>query len=165
MKRLFFLPLIAAFLLAACTADTEANPTPAKAAAVTDTTETLPAVTVYKSPTCTCCSRWVTHLKQNGFEIENVVEGNVAAAKDSLGVPPELRSCHTAVVAGEVIEGHVPAEVIKQYLRHDAERAAGLAVPGMPVGSPGMEVPGRPAESYEVIAFTADGRASVYARR
>lgn len=89
---------------------------------------------------------------------------DLAPIKQKLGVPPALRSCHTAVVEGYVIEGHVPADVIDRVLR-ERPSVVGLAVPGMPVGSPGMEVPGQAAERYQVLAFDQKGRTTVYARR
>ena len=125
----------------------------------------LPEVTVYKSATCNCCAKWVDHMKQSGFSVKTLDMPNVRSIKDKLGVPQQLRSCHTAYVGGEVVEGHVPASVVKQYLKADSARAQGLAVPGMPVGSPGMEVEGRPAQPYQVIAFRGDGRVSVYSRQ
>lgn len=115
---------------------------------------------VYKSPTCGCCSAWVDHLREQGFDVEARDVADVAQYKLEHGVPYDLGSCHTAVIGGYVIEGHVPAANIRRLL---AERPdiAGLAVPGMPSGSPGM--PG-PAQSYAVIAFDRDGNQQVYAR-
>ena len=115
---------------------------------------------VYKSPTCGCCSAWVDHLREQGFDVEANDVADVAQYKREHGVPYDLGSCHTAVIGGYVIEGHVPAADIRRLL---AERPdiAGLAVPGMPSGSPGM--PG-PAQSYAVIAFDRDGNQQVYAR-
>lgn len=124
-----------------------------------------PVVTVYKSATCGCCKNWVAHLRENGFEVEAVDTEQLDRIKAEHGVPGQLRSCHTAVVDGYVIKGHVPADLVRRFLAERPPEAAGLAVPGMPIGSPGMEVPGRPAESYDVIAFTEDGRAAVYAER
>jgi hypothetical protein len=120
------------------------------------------AVTVYKSPTCGCCSKWVEHLEASGFEVKTTDMENVEVMKDHLGLPLSLASCHTAVVDGYVVEGHVPADVIHQLLE-ERPAVAGIAVPGMPIGSPGMEGPN--PEPYEVIAFTKDGQQSVYARR
>jgi hypothetical protein len=125
----------------------------------------LPTVTVFKSPTCNCCKKWVAHMRENGFTVRTKDRQDVQPVKNKLGVPGKLRSCHTARVGGEVVEGHVPASLVKTYLRSDSARATGLAVPGMPVGSPGMEVPGRDAQPYQVMAFTGDGRAGVYAQR
>jgi hypothetical protein len=117
-------------------------------------------VTVYKTPTCGCCGKWVEHLEADGFAVETIELENIGQIKLENGIPAELSSCHTALVDGYVIEGHVPAEDVKRLL---AERPdiAGLAVPAMPIGSPGMEGPN--PEPYEVIAFTEDGNAHTYA--
>lgn len=118
-------------------------------------------VVVYKSPTCGCCKAWVKHLRDNGFEVEVHQRNNVEPVKDEMGVPKPLRSCHTAKVGGYVIEGHVPADLIVQLLE-EKPAAAGLAVPGMPMGSPGMEGPRK--DPYDVILFGDQG-SRVYARR
>jgi hypothetical protein len=106
----------------------------------------------------------VGHLREHGFPVEARDVSDLDAIKRQYGVPASLRSCHTAVVDGYVVEGHVPADVIGRLLR-ERPRVAGLAVPGMPVGSPGMEVPGQAPERYRVYAFTRDGRTRVYAER
>lgn len=118
-------------------------------------------ISVYKSPTCGCCSKWVKHLKANGFKVKAYDVQDVNSYKDRYGVPVSLGACHTAKVDGYVIEGHVPAADIKRLL---AERPAvkGLAVPGMPAGSPGMEGPH--SEPYEVLSFDAKGEAKTFAR-
>ncbi len=118
-------------------------------------------ITVYKSPTCGCCKLWIDHLKSNGFKVKAHDTENVVAHKQRLGLPPELASCHTAVVNGYVIEGHVPAADIKRLLK-ERPKIAGLAVPGMPMGSPGMEGPVK--EAYEVKTFDKNGRVGTYAR-
>lgn len=118
-------------------------------------------ITVYKSPTCGCCKKWVEHLRDNGFDVTANDVADMAPHKHAAGVPPALASCHTAKVGGFVIEGHVPAADIRRLLR-ERPKVRGLAVPGMPAGSPGME--GRYTERYEVLSFTPDGRGSVYAR-
>ncbi|VUD71207.1 hypothetical protein MET9862_01784 [Methylobacterium symbioticum] len=118
----------------------------------------LPEVAVTKDPSCGCCEKWVTHLRKAGFTVTvTVTEGPVNPLKIRLAVPRELASCHTAQVGGYVVEGHVPAGAIKRLL---AERptGTGLAVPGMPVGSPGMEVDGVELDTYEVTLFGAEGR-------
>lgn len=117
---------------------------------------------VYKSPTCGCCDGWIDHLRAAGFRVIPRDTSDVGAVKRRLGVLPTLESCHTATISGYVIEGHVPADAIVRLLE---ERPAivGLAVPGMPAGSPGMES-ARPHVSYEVIAFDKEGRTQVYAR-
>jgi hypothetical protein len=121
----------------------------------------LPAVKVYKSPACGCCGDWITHLQENGFAVEVIDTNDMATVKAALGVPPEMGSCHTAEIGDYLVEGHVPADDIKSFLA-EAPDARGIAVPGMPVGSPGMEVDGRAADPYDVVAFGADGTTSVY---
>lgn len=124
------------------------------------------AITVHKRMGCGCCTKWVEHLEEQGFAVNaaEVPEAELQALKQRLGVPSSLRSCHTATVNGYTIEGHVPADVIRRFVA-EAPQMAGLAVPGMPVGSPGMEMPGRQGEPYEVIAFDRDGNTSVYESR
>lgn len=116
------------------------------------------AITVYHSPTCGCCKAWVDHLKINGFRVEDIVTPDVAAKKRDLGLPTRLASCHTAVVNDYVVEGHVPADDVKQLLQLKPD-IAGLAVPGMPAGSPGMETRGR-QDPFDVIAFDKAGTMS-----
>src|SRR5215204_2604402 len=121
------------------------------------------AITVYKDPSCGCCKNWVEHLRANGFAPEVHDRSDMDALKDSLGVPSKLRSCHTAVVGTYVIEGHVPAADVKRLIATKPTKTAGVAVPGMPAGSPGMEVGGR-VDRYDVVAFAADGATRVFAR-
>lgn len=118
--------------------------------------EALPLVSVTKDPSCGCCDGWVAHLEAAGFPVRVVESAHMQSVKDQLGVPADLASCHTAVVAGYVIEGHVPATAISRLL---AGRPAGigLAVPGMPAGSPGMEMPGVEPEAYDVFLFDGSG--------
>ena len=113
-------------------------------------------VAVTKDPTCGCCEKWVAHLRENGFTV-TVTEGPVNPLKVRLGVPRDLASCHTAQVGGYVIEGHVPAGAIKRLLV-EKPQGAGLAVPGMPTGSPGMEVEGMEPDVYDVVLFGPSGR-------
>lgn len=121
-----------------------------------------PVVTVHKSPTCGCCGNWAEHMRDNGFTvIEKDTEG-MPQVKALAGVPGDLASCHTAVVDGYIIEGHVPAADVRRLL-DEAPDAAGLAVPGMPPSSPGMDVPGYDTP-YETLLFTGDGRTTVYSR-
>jgi hypothetical protein len=119
-------------------------------------------VVVYKSPTCGCCRKWVSHMRENGFSVEVHEQYNVTPIKDQYGVPKRLRSCHTAKVGGYVIEGHVPADVVKQLLEGKPV-IAGVAVPGMPMGSPGME--GHRKDAYDVIGFSENGKTGVFASR
>ena len=118
-------------------------------------------VDVYKSPTCGCCSKWVDHLREQKFTVRATDTDQVEAIKTKHGVPTAVRSCHTALVAGYVIEGHVPAADIQRLLK-ERPAVVGIAAGGMPVGSPGMEVPGRPAEPYDVVSFDKNGRTAVF---
>src|SRR6266536_4131705 len=116
-------------------------------------------VNVFKTATCGCCAKWVEHLQSNGFEVNVEDVPSTAEYRQKYGVPDKLRSCHTAVVGGYAIEGHVPAREIQRLLKSGA-KAKGLAVPGMPAGSPGMEGPR--SDAYAVLPFEAHGRSSVY---
>ena len=123
--------------------------------------QTAPQMTVYKTRTCGCCSLWIEHLKGNGFNVAVQEVDSTAEYEKRYGVPRQLQSCHTAVVNGYAIEGHVPAREIHRLLK-EKPSAKGLAVPGMPMGSPGME--GSRNEAYSVMLFDAQGRSSVYQR-
>ena len=117
-------------------------------------------VVVYKDANCGCCKKWVAHLEANGFTVKAHNVKDLLARKTAHGVPPRLYACHTARVGGYVVEGHVPAVDIKRLLA-ERPKVRGLAVPGMPAGSPGMEGP-RP-ERYNVLSFGKDGQTAVYA--
>ena len=119
-------------------------------------------ILVYASPTCDCCRAWTRHLKSSGFAVTKELMNDVTPMKQRYGVPEELWSCHTAVVDGYAVEGHVPADLIQRMLS-ERRAIAGLAAPGMPNGSPGME--GSTRDRYEVIAFTRTGATEVYAVR
>jgi hypothetical protein len=121
-----------------------------------------PSIKVYKDASCGCCTAWVDHLKAKGFKTEVDETQDMAAIKTKYGVPGDLTSCHTGIVAGYAIEGHVPAADIKRLLK-DKPKALGIAVPAMPVNSPGMEVPGQPDEPYTVWLFAKDGTRSPFA--
>lgn len=114
-------------------------------------------ITVYKSPSCGCCKLWIKHLQDNGFNVLAVDSDDMTTVKDEFGVPRTLRSCHTARVGDYTIEGHVPAKDILELLKSGSD-ADGLSVPGMPVGSPGMEVGDR-VDAYDVVQF--DGEETV----
>jgi hypothetical protein len=120
---------------------------------------------VYLTPTCGCCSGWVDHVEEYGFDVERryVNDPELFAFKEANDVRPELSSCHTAIVNGYVLEGHIPGEVVRQFLA-DAPAVRGITVPGMPIGSPGMEM-GDHVDPYDVLAFTSDGRTVVYSRQ
>ncbi|HEX6631872.1 MAG TPA: DUF411 domain-containing protein [Gemmatimonadaceae bacterium] len=135
---------------------------PAAAGPAAATLASAQRVTVYKSPTCGCCRNWVDHLRQNGFDVVAIDTNDLAAVKTTHGIGRDVESCHTAIVDGYVIEGHVPADLIARLLT-ERPAIAGLAVPGMPMGSPGMEGP--TTEPYDVLALQKDGRTTVYAHR
>lgn len=118
---------------------------------------------VYKTPTCGCCRAWVDHVQAAGFQVEVHDMPDVTPVKNEHGLPQHLASCHTAIVDGYVIEGHVPADVIRRLLS-ERPQVAGIAVPGMPAGSPGMEMGDR-KDPYDVIAFARDGKVSVFESR
>ena len=120
---------------------------------------------VYKSPTCGCCKQWVDHAKSAGFDtrVTDLDDAALDAKKASLGVAPRLQSCHTSVVGGYVIEGHVPAADIARLLK-ERPSVVGLAAPGMPRGSPGMEMPNGMKDAYDVVSFDKSGATKVFAR-
>jgi hypothetical protein len=119
-----------------------------------------PSITVYKSPSCGCCGKWVSHLKENGFEVQTVDIDDLRMVKSMSGIKPEQASCHTARVGDYVIEGHVPADDIKRLLAEHPD-ARGLTVPGMPMGSPGMDAP--QPQHYQVLLLEKDGTTEVFA--
>jgi hypothetical protein len=124
---------------------------------------TLPRVIVHKSASCGCCGLWVEHLRDAGFEVEVRNKNNLHPIKERLGVPLGKGSCHTAEIGGYVVEGHVPASDIKRLLR-DRPSARGLVLPGMPLGSPGMEMPDGRTERYTVELVRGDGTTVAYAQ-
>ena len=119
-----------------------------------------PLLTVYKSPTCGCCSMWAQAMAREGFRVETVDTDRLAAIRDSLGMPGDLAACHTATVGGYAVEGHVPPQAVRRMLAERPE-ARGLAVPGMPLGSVGMEQ-GDTRQPYDVLLIGSDGEAAVY---
>lgn len=123
-----------------------------------------PSVDVFKSATCGCCAKWVDHMKQAGFTVHvtDLPEPELQKIKDRYGVPASARSCHTARVNGFTVEGHVPAPEVKRLLK-EKPQVAGLAVPGMPLGSPGMEVSGVTPQPYQVFTFDKAGATKVFA--
>ena len=118
-------------------------------------------ITVFRSPTCGCCGKWVEHMEAAGFKVDDKITEDVTAVKEHYGLPEDLASCHTAIANGYVIEGHVPAEDVQQLLR-DKPNIAGITAPGMPIGSPGMEM-GDDVEPYTVFSFTNDGSIETFA--
>ena len=119
------------------------------------------SVIMFKNPGCQCCEKWASYLKENGFSVSIEAPENMPAVKRQNGVPYTLESCHTALIGDYVVEGHVPQEDIRKLLKEQPE-ARGIAVPGMPVGSPGMEVPGTQPDSYDVYLFGGDGGPTVF---
>lgn len=122
-----------------------------------------PTIKVYKSPTCGCCALWVDHMREAGFELDVEDTDDMIGVKVDAGLPLQLQSCHTALVDGYVFEGHIPAEVIARFLA-EKPSTSGLAVPGMPIGSPGMEFGDR-VDPYDVLQFDAAGNTSIYESR
>jgi hypothetical protein len=123
----------------------------------------LTKMTVYKSPTCGCCAKWVEHMKKAGFDLTVIDTDNVSLIKAEHKVPSTLAACHTAIVNGYVVEGHVPDDVIRKMLA-EKPKISGIAVAGMPMGAPGMETDGIP-QTYDVTAFDATGATHVYAKK
>ncbi|WP_308584407.1 DUF411 domain-containing protein [uncultured Pseudomonas sp.] len=117
-------------------------------------------IDVHRDANCGCCKHWISHLESNGFKVNDHVEANMSEVKQRLGVAPRLGSCHTAVIDGKFVEGHVPAEQVLALRKRDD--LLGIAAPGMPLGSPGMEVNGR-SDAYQVIGLTRDGNDVVVA--
>lgn len=148
LRRIGFLSLatiLMAGLLSACSDNSNAQ-----------------AITVYKSPTCGCCKKWITHLENNGFKVTAHDTNDVRSIKQQNGVGDHLASCHTALVNGYVIEGHVPADTIKRLLK-EKPIATGLAAPGMPMGSPGME--GTRKDPHNILLFNRSGDTAIYEKR
>ena len=115
----------------------------------------------HKSPYCGCCTEWTKHMQDAGFNVDEKLHENMNPIKQKLGITPELASCHTAEIDGYVFEGHIPAEDIKAFLENPPRNAKGLAVPGMPMGSPGMEY-GNEKDEYSVYAFNEKGQVFTY---
>lgn len=156
MNRRHLMLASAAIALTACGRTRESTPAAAQAGA-----SALPALTVHKNVGCGCCDLWVKHMQAAGFVAEVREEPNMGPIKERVGVPVAMGSCHTAEVAGYFLEGHVPAEDALRLLRERPD-ARGLTVPGMPLGSPGMEVEGH-SDAYDVFLVAKDGSTSVYA--
>ena len=123
----------------------------------------MPELTVYKSPTCNCCTKWISHMESAGFKVTAHDTNDMDTVKKNFGVPSALQSCHTGVIGGYALEGHVPADVVKKLLAEKPKDVRGLAVPGMPMGSPGME--GGRVDHFNIVAFDKAGKSRVYASR
>ncbi len=123
-----------------------------------------PVLTVYKRPTCQCCGKWVSHIKESGFQVETINRRDLSDLKIDRGIQQRYQSCHTAISKnGYVFEGHIPAKFIQQFLQEKPKGAIGLSVPAMPVGTPGMEYRNK-FMPYQVLLLKADGSAETYAR-
>ncbi len=160
MKKHYLKPMILTGLLlvtVAVTACSEKSPQ-------TDTKTTSPTlqkITVYKSPTCECCTDWEDHLRMEGFDVTSKERENMNPIKEKFGVTRNLASCHTAIVDGYVIEGHVPASDIKRLLT-ERPKITGLTAPRMPQKSPGMQPHGKAPEGYDVLSFDEDGKTEIF---
>ena len=122
--------------------------------------DALPRALVYKTPSCGCCNLWVDHMREAGFEVDARNLNDIIPIKIDAGVPPRMSSCHTTLIDGYVVEGHIPAEHVKRLLEERPD-VVGIAVPGMPIGSPGME--GIGARPYQVLSWDREGNVEVYA--
>ena len=120
------------------------------------------AMTVYRDPSCGCCTAWAEIARNAGYEVEVIDHPEMPAIKQQYGVPDELLSCHTTIVGGYAVEGHVPLEDVQRLLEDKPAGIRGIAVAGMPLGAPGMEVPGATKQPFQVMAFDARGRSSVF---
>ena len=133
------------------------------AAVAAQSAKSAPTMEVYKSPTCGCCSKWVDHVREGGFTVKvtDLSDDALANLKEKHGVPRTAQSCHTGLVDGYVVEGHVPVGEVHRLLK-ERPSVAGIAVGGMPIGSPGMEVPGQRPQTYNVITFNKQGEVTVF---
>lgn len=148
--------LVSVGLLAACSQSESKN-----ANSETGNAEKV-SFTMYKNEGCMCCTEWAKHMEANGYDVTEQPIDNLSAFKFTNKVPNDMGSCHTAIIDGYVVEGHVPAEDVDRLLK-ERPNAKGVAVPGMPIGSPGMENPNRPDDTYDVMIFQEDGSRKVYA--
>lgn len=156
-------PLFALLILAVLTISACSNSENAKSIQQSESGADTISMQVYKSPTCGCCGEWINHVESNGFSVTATNSDKMFAIKHAYEIAPKYQSCHTADVNGYVFEGHVPAAVIKRFLAERPENAFGLAVPGMPVGSPGMEM-GERFDDYDVLLLKTDGTSEIYQR-
>jgi hypothetical protein len=131
------------------------------AAACSDASAAAPELTVYATPTCGCCGGWIEHMRENGFTVEVVYQDDLSGVRAEHKLPAEMMSCHLGVIDGFAVEGHVPASTVRRLL---AERPAvlGIAAPGMPIGSPGMEHPEGLTQPYQIVSWDASGPKAVY---
>jgi hypothetical protein len=135
--------------------------TGAGVSACSDASASETEMTVYATPTCGCCGAWIEHMRENGFAVEVVYRDDLSSVRAEHKLPRELTSCHLGVVDGFAVEGHVPAQVVRRLLRERPE-VLGIAAPGMPAGSPGMELPDGSRTSYEVFTYDETGPVGVF---
>jgi len=154
--------ILMAGLLAVACSNTGDNTTQSTKASATASTK--PEVVMYKPPTCDCCTGWAEHLRREGFSVVVHKSEDMDAIKAEHGVTRQLASCHTALVDGYVIEGHVPAADVERLLKERPADVVGLTAPGMPQKAPGMQTVGLPPRGYDVLAFDKDGRSTVFHR-
>lgn len=160
-KLLHILLAMIIITLGSITADSLINNHISSAIAESISNSAKGEITVYRSPSCSCCGAWLEHVQQHGFKIrEDIKTDDMAAIKQKYNLPPELESCHTAIVDGYVMEGHIPADDIKRFLKQKPQ-LAGLAVPGMPIGTPGMEM-GEQKQPFSVVTFNKKGEVKVF---
>lgn len=161
LSRRTLLAGAAALLVSGCSRSTPPQPGSADNSSSPASTDAT-AMTVYRDPSCGCCEAWAKLARKRGFNVRVVDDPDMAAVKRQLGVPGALASCHTSVVGHHVFEGHVPLDQVRRLLDTHRNEVLGLAVPGMPAGSPGMEMPDGRREPYQVLAFDQTGRTSVF---
>ncbi|MEM8531165.1 MAG: DUF411 domain-containing protein [Chloroflexota bacterium] len=154
MKLTGTIALLAGILITACAAPANEH---------ANTSQTTQAMIVYKSPTCGCCSDWVRYAEEHGYTVTVKEMQDMTPIKAEHSIPPTMQSCHTTLIDGYVIEGHVPIEDVERLLT-ERPNVAGIAVPGMPVGSPGMEVAGTEPQPFDVMVFDTDGSTEVFSR-
>ncbi|MDX8408346.1 MAG: DUF411 domain-containing protein [Mariprofundaceae bacterium] len=154
---------VAGLSLAACNAGNDTSANNAATTAV-KASQTDKEIVMYKSPGCECCTGWADHMRQAGYKVIENKRDDMDAIKSSHGVTDKLASCHTAIVDGYVIEGHVPAADVERLLKEHPANVAGLTAPGMPMKSPGMQDKNMAPKNYNVLAFDKDGKATVYSR-
>jgi len=164
IKGFFTLSIV---LLAACSGESSSDDTGSTVATNKTTSEPMQVkpleLTIFKSPTCGCCGKWIDHVENNGIETKVRNHQSIAPVKNRFHIPSNYQSCHTSVSeAGYFFEGHIPAKYIQAFLANPPEGAAGLAVPGMPMGSPGMEV-GEKFQPYQIFLLKKDGSVEVFA--
>lgn len=162
MKYYFYAPIIlilSGLMLVGCGARVEEKTTTNQKEVVRETGK---AITVYKSPSCGCCSKWEEHLSKAGFNVTSKPTDNMEEIRKQFGVTEAMQSCHTAVIDGYVIEGHVPADDVKKLLEERPTDVAGLSAPGMPPKSPGMQPEGETPSGYDVLSFDRQGNAKVF---